>query len=199
MNECFDWLMFIRVGLVWLRIRVSIGIRIRVWVVILLHRVYRGFHLLSIIWVIVRLVTIVLVSVVVICAALKSVSNAQNVSIQTFTKIALGILVSCFYWLEFYKCFNLVLILAVPLIAHINLAEPIIRVTRHCLERQTRQCSLSAVNWSSDSLYPTRTRTLCLETRACAIIERVPMCPKEAALYNSLIYCFRHEEDEKDR
>ena len=44
-------------------------------------------------------------------------------------------LVLCFYWLEFYKCFGLVLLLAVPTIVYINLVEAIIRVTRYCLER----------------------------------------------------------------
>ena len=59
----------------------------------------------------------------------------QNSPNTTFTKIALGFLVLCVYWLEFNKCFGLVLLLAVPAIVYINLAEPIIRVTRYCLER----------------------------------------------------------------
>ena len=59
----------------------------------------------------------------------------QNSPNTTFTKITLGFLVLCFYLLEFYKCFSLALLLAVPLIVYINLAEPIIRVTRYCLER----------------------------------------------------------------
>ena len=54
----------------------------------------------------------------------------------TFTKITLGFLVLCFYSLEFYKCFSLVLLLAAPTIVYINLAEPNIKVTRYCLERQ---------------------------------------------------------------
>ena len=59
----------------------------------------------------------------------------QNGPNTTFTNIALGLVVLCFYWLEFYKCFSLVLLLAVPTIVYINLVEPIIRVTRYCLER----------------------------------------------------------------
>ena len=64
------------------------------------------------------------------------------------------------YWLEFYKCFSLVSLLSVSLIVYMTLAEPIIRVTRYCLERQLPQCFLSVVDWSSGSQYPTRARTL---------------------------------------
>ena len=59
----------------------------------------------------------------------------QNSSDTTFTNTILGLLVLCFYWIEFYKCFNLVLLLAVPLLVYINLVEPIVRVTRYFPER----------------------------------------------------------------
>ena len=64
----------------------------------------------------------------------------------TFTKITLGFLVLRFYWLELYKCFSLVLLVAVPLITYIHLVEPIIRVTKYCLERHPPQWFLSLVN-----------------------------------------------------
>ena len=71
-------------------------------------------------------------------------------------------LVLRFYGLGFEKYFDLVLLIPVPLIACINLVEPIIRITRCCLERQPTppQCSLRVVDWSSSSQYPTLTRTL---------------------------------------
>ena len=101
----------------------------------------------------------------------------------------------CVYWFECYKCFSLLLLLAVPLIVYINLVEPIIKVTRYCLERHPPQFSLNVVDRSSRSLYPTRTRTLCMETRVCAVIERVYTYPKETTLYNSLTYYLKHKED----
>ena len=55
--------------------------------------------------------------------------QCKNSPKTTFTKITVGFLVLCSYWLEFYKCFSLGLLLAVPTIVYINLAESIIRVT----------------------------------------------------------------------
>ena len=128
-------------------------------------------------------------------AAMRNIPNA------TFTKIKLGFLVLCFDWLEFYKCFSFVLLLAVPLIIFINLVEPIIRVSKYCLERHPPTVFPQRgreVEWFFYSTR-TRTRTLCLETRAYAVIDRVYSCPKETTLYNSLTYYLQHEEDEEDR
>ena len=64
------------------------------------------------------------------------------------------------FWLEFYKCFNLVLLLAVPTVVNIKLIESIIRITRCGLGRHSPECSLSVEDWSSCSQHATRTRIL---------------------------------------
>ena len=76
----------------------------------------------------------------------------RNSSKTTFTKNAIVFLVLCFYYSPFYKCFNLMLLLTVSLLAYIDFVEAIIRVTRYCLERHL-ECS-------TGTLYPTCTRAI---------------------------------------
>ena len=64
-----------------------------------------------------------------------------------------------FYWLEFHKCFNLVLLLAVLLIVYINLAEPSSGSSDIALS-DTLTVFPQRGSWSRVSQYPTPNRTL---------------------------------------
>ena len=73
-------------------------------------------------------------------------------------------------------------------------------MSRYCLERHPTVFPQRGRQVEWFFYYTrTRTRTLCLEKRAYAVIERVYTCPKEIALYNSLTYYLQHEEDGEDR
>ena len=112
---------------------------------------------------------------VVLLPRLQPCKIVQTQRLQKYTRF----LVLCFYWIEFYNCFNLVLLLAVPFLVYINLVDPIIRATRYCLERRTPTVFPQRgrlVEWFSISH---RCSNSLKETCACASIGRVFMGPSK--------------------
>ena len=117
----------------------------------------------------------------------------QNSLNQLFSKKYAGFIAICFYWLEFSKSFNLLLLLDVLTIVYMNLVEPSSESPDIPTVSPQRG---RLVKWFSIFLMHS---DFLKETHACGRIKRVFTCPKKPPYTILLSINSSREEDEEDQ